>query len=119
MNTDHFRKLLLAKRRELQSRLAGLEQEASAPADVGVVDYTDAATNEQESSDSLEIATKLSQTLEEVQNALRRIEDGSYGKCGVCGREIQPARLEAIPWTPNCLEDQEKLDGTVTHGATL
>jgi DnaK suppressor protein len=119
MNTDHFRKLLLAKRRELQSRLAGLEQEASAPADAGVVDYTDTATNEQEASDSLEIATKLSETLEEVQNALRRIEDGTYGKCVVCGRQIEQARLEAIPWTPNCLEDQEKLDGTVTHGATL
>jgi DnaK suppressor protein len=119
MNTDHFRKLLLAKRRELQSRLTGLEREAAGTGEPDVADYTDTATNEQEASDSLEIATQLSQTLEEVQNALRRIEDGSYGKCGVCGREIEPARLEAIPWTPNCLEDQEKLDGTVTHGATL
>jgi DnaK suppressor protein len=119
MNTDHFKKLLLAKRSELQSRLAGLEQEASAPAEQGVTDYTDAATNEQESSDSLEIATKLSETLEEVESALRRIDDGTYGKCAICGRQIEPARLEAVPWTPNCLEDQEKLDGTVTHGATL
>jgi DnaK suppressor protein len=119
MDTDHFKKLLLAKQRELESRLAGLEREASAPAEVDVADYTDVATSEQETSDSLEIATKLSETLEEVQSALRRIEDGSYGKCGVCGRPIEPARLEAVPWTANCREDQEKLDGAVTHGATL
>lgn len=119
MNTEHFKKLLLAKRRELQSALRTLEGEASTTGDTEVRDFTDDATVSQGVSDSLEAATLLSQTLEEVQDALRRIEDGSYGKCTVCGREIERARLEAVPWTPYCLEDQEKLDGKNVQSATL
>lgn len=119
MKTDHFKKLLVNKRRELQSALRTLEQEGSAPAEAETGDYSDAAVNDQESSDSLERATVLSQTLEEVQDALRRIEDGSYGKCVVCGRQIEPARLEAIPWTPYCLEHQAKADGPISQNATL
>jgi DnaK suppressor protein len=119
MNTEHFKKLLLAKRRELQTTLRALEQEGSASGEAEVRDSTDDATAAQGVSDSLEAATILSQTLEEVQDALRRMEDGSYGKCTVCGRAIEPARLEAIPWTPYCLEDQEKLDGRTIQTATL
>jgi len=119
MNNEHFKKLLLAKRREIQSTLRALEQEGSAPGEAEVRDTADEATASEGASDALAAATLLSQTLEEVQDALRRMEDGSYGKCTVCGREIEPARLEAIPWTPYCLEDQEKLDGDSVRGATL
>jgi DnaK suppressor protein len=45
-----------------------------------------------------------------VQDAFHRIEDGTYGKCNACGRQIEAARLEAIPWAQYCLEDQEKQD---------
>jgi DnaK suppressor protein len=119
MNTEHFKKLLLAKRSELQASLAALEGEASSAGEAEVRDNTDAATASQGTSEAFEEGSIVSQTLEEVQDALRRIEDGSYGKCTVCGREIPPARLEAIPWTPYCLEDQEKLDGNTVQGATL
>ena len=43
-----------------------------------------------------------------MHDALRRIEDGAYGKCAACGRQIEAARLEAITWAPYCLEDKEK-----------
>jgi DnaK suppressor protein len=119
MNTEHFKKLLLAKQRDIESTLRALEQEGSASGEAETRDYSDAAVDDQDSSEALDTATVLSQTLEEVEDALRRIEDGSYGKCTVCGREIGPARLEAIPWTPYCREDQEKLDGNVVQGATL
>jgi DnaK suppressor protein len=119
MNTDHYKKLLLAKRRDLQSQLATLEQEGSNPAEAEVGDSTDAATTDQQTSDSLDIATKLSETLDAVQDALRRIEDGTYGKCTKCGRDIEPARLEAVPWAEYCLEDQAKLEPATPQGATL
>jgi len=119
MNTEHYKKLLLAKRRELQSALSTLEREGSDGGEPEARDYADDAANDQATSVALDTATMLSQTLEEVQDALRRMEDGSYGKCAVCGREIEPARLEAIPWTPYCLEDQEKLDGPAAEHATL
>jgi DnaK suppressor protein len=119
MDTEHFKKLLLAKRRDLRASLAALEDGASASGAAEVRDYTDAATASQGTAEAVEEGSIVSQTLEEVQDALRRMEDGSYGKCTVCGREISPARLEAIPWTPYCLEDQQKLDGETVQGATL
>src|SRR5277367_5046711 len=98
MDIEHFKKLLLAKRRELQASLATLEGEASDSGNAEVRDYTDAATASEGTSEATEEGSIVSQTLEEVQDALRRIEDGTYGKCTVCGRAIAPARLEAILW---------------------
>ncbi|XAS69210.1 TraR/DksA C4-type zinc finger protein [Micrococcaceae bacterium Sec5.7] len=41
--------------------------------------------------------------LVQVEGALARIADGSYGNCAVCGESIAEGRLEARPWTPYCL----------------
>ena len=45
--------------------------------------------------------------LQEVQNALKKIEMGEYGKCELCGKEIPEGRLEAISYVRLCLECQE------------
>jgi RNA polymerase-binding transcription factor DksA len=42
--------------------------------------------------------------LAEVEAALHRISDGTYGMCAVCGVPIAEGRLEARPWTPYCIE---------------
>ena len=49
------------------------------------------------------LAGQLRETLDEVALALGRLEDGSYGRCEVCGEAIQPARLEAMPATRFCI----------------
>jgi DnaK suppressor protein len=108
MNTEYFEKRLRDKERELQSGLAELESEARASGEVEVRDTTDDATSSEETSESLEEGAMVSEMLEQVRDALHRLQDGSYGKCTVCGRQIEHARLEAVPWTPYCLEDQEK-----------
>ena len=120
MNTDHFKKKLLDKQQELRASLATLEGEARASGDAEVRDYSDDATSSEGTSEALEESALLSQTLEQVEDALKRIEDGSYGKCVACGRPIEPARLEAIPWTPYCLEDQAKRESKLPPvGSTL
>ena len=43
-------------------------------------------------------------TLDEVRRARRRIADGTYGTCEVCGEPIPEARLEARPWANRCVE---------------
>jgi len=48
------------------------------------------------------------QTLQMVENALLRIREGSFGNCVSCGNEINPKRLEAVPWTRYCIACQEK-----------
>lgn len=57
--------------------------------------------------------TLASRTLANVQAALRRIAADSYGTCTVCGKEIEAARLAAIPWTSFCLKDQNRHDDVI------
>jgi len=48
------------------------------------------------------------QTLTEINAALRRIDDGTYGVCEVCGKPIPRERLLAIPWARLCIDDQRR-----------
>jgi DnaK suppressor protein len=48
--------------------------------------------------------------LGEVEAALARLEDGSYGSCDVCGKPIGAERLAAIPWARLCIDDQRRAE---------
>ena len=50
------------------------------------------------------------QLLAMVESALQRIREGEFGECVNCGHEINPKRLEAVPWTRYCIACQEKLE---------
>ncbi len=45
-----------------------------------------------------------------VRLALERLREGTFGECLHCGRTIGEKRLEALPWTPYCIECQEKVE---------
>lgn len=51
-----------------------------------------------------------SHLLRNVRGALRRIEEGSFGVCLHCEEDINPKRLNAVPWTPFCIQCQELAD---------
>jgi RNA polymerase-binding transcription factor DksA len=70
---------------------------------------TATATYDRELDQSLEEGAQ--QTLDAIKDALRKIEDGSYGTCEVCGRPIAPERLAAMPWARLCIDDQRKAAG--------
>ena len=55
-------------------------------------------------------STQGQRLLKMVSEALERIGDGSYGLCVACESEINPKRLEAVPWTRYCLQCQERLE---------
>src|SRR5688572_16590971 len=65
-----------------------------------------AGTNE------VHIQLKLKQTdakiLQAIEEALERVEQGTYGLCRDCGKAVAPARLDAIPWTRVCISCKEK-----------
>ena len=46
----------------------------------------------------------------EVEDALKRIEAGTYGRCTECGEQIPDKRLEAMPWVALCVKDEERLE---------
>ncbi len=54
------------------------------------------------------LATSLQDTLEEVDDALRKMDAGTYGACEGCGQPIAPARLEAKPTARLCMECASK-----------
>ena len=109
MNPDHFRRRLLALERELVERL-GAETETARDARDDQPDAGDLAQVDQMKEDSLALAETDSAILAAVRAALRRIEDGTYGLCVVDGEPIDEKRLEAVPWTPYCLEHQSELE---------
>ena len=53
--------------------------------------------------------------LREVEAALRRIEDGSYGACQQCEEPISAKRLQAVPWAKCCVRCQEMMSEMSTH----
>ncbi len=50
------------------------------------------------------LAGELRDALEEVEAAIHRLSDGTYGRCEVCGKAISPARLEAVPTARRCID---------------
>jgi RNA polymerase-binding protein DksA len=50
------------------------------------------------------------QVLAEIDAALKRIEEGTYGTCVRCGKEISPERLEAYPWASLCIDDAREAE---------
>jgi len=69
---------------------------------------TATATYDRELDQSLEEGAQ--QTLVAIEDALRKIEEGSYGTCEVCGKPIGEGRLAAIPWARLCIDDQRRAD---------
>jgi DnaK suppressor protein len=53
----------------------------------------------------VDAAQRLDAKLHDVERALEKLEEGTYGSCDVCGRPIGDERLEAIPWAVLCLDD--------------
>ena len=91
------RALLEAERDSLRAELA----------DLGGLDYdanfADTSQVTAERGEAEALANTLRESLEEVERALGKLEDGSYGKCEVCGEEIAAARLEAMPAARYCI----------------
>jgi len=58
----------------------------------------------------LALRDRANQHLAQVEAALARLDDGTFGNCTRCGRQIAPARLEALPRAAHCIECQTALD---------
>jgi RNA polymerase-binding protein DksA len=72
----------------------------------------DAATETYDREMEMTLEETLEHRLEEVEGALARVDAGSYGVCEVCGKPIDPARLEALPYATKCIEDKRREERT-------
>lgn len=74
----------------------------------------DVATELFEREKDLSIADGFASELEDIELALARIDDGTYGTCEACHQPIGRDRLEAIPHARLCVDDQAKAERTTT-----
>lgn len=58
----------------------------------------------------MSLAENEARRAQQIEAALQRIRDGSFGKCIDCGRVIELERLKAVPWAARCIEDQEAFE---------
>ncbi len=96
---------LLARRAEIASEMRELAEPVRAP---GVQMQFGKRAGDHTSDAVMQMtrvvaAGELSHVTEEIDRALEKLEDGSYGTCDACGGPIAPERLEALPWAVLCV----------------
>jgi len=108
MDVSGYKDALLRKKGELFGSGGIKPLQASMENNTRQGDMADQATGNNE----VHIALKLKQTdakiLQAIEEALLRIEKGTYGTCRDCGESIAAPRLNAIPWTRVCITCKEK-----------
>ena len=104
MRQDNLEQSLRVKLEELQSRLASIK------ADAGQEHSPDSEeqAQERENDEVVDaIGDETRQSIREITQSLRRLEEGSYGLCERCGQEIAGARLQALPEAARCIDCAE------------
>jgi RNA polymerase-binding protein DksA len=118
IDTEHFRALLLEERERVQSAIAHLRadhpgslddevEEVAASADSHLGEAAAATLNREI---DYTLGENSEQILSEIEAALKRIDDGTYGTCTACGKPIGIERLEAYPWASLCIDDARKAE---------
>jgi len=115
VDTERFRTLLLEERQRVVDAIDNIHTEN--PGSLG--DETDEPTYQDNHLGDIATATfdrEMASTLEdnsthvlnEIDAALARVEEGTFGMCKACGNPIDPERLEALPWATLCIADKRK-----------
>jgi DnaK suppressor protein len=119
VDTDHYKRQLLAMEQQLSIRLERVGEQARKQEDDPVPHVGDEGVENQAKEQQFTQANANSTTLDEVREALKRIENGTFGKCLADGQVIEDKRLEAMPWTPYCLNHEQQLEGSPRRIPTL
>lgn len=112
LDLDHFRQELEGERVRLRAALASVNHTESLTEETGDLatgpgdHMADVATETylRELDEGLE--ENAEHLLAEIEGALARIDEGTYGTCSVCGRKIDEERLAAVPYATLCIEDK-------------
>jgi len=109
-STRHYQEKLLTQKQFLEQAMStAVEQGRETVAD-DTQDVADQAVLSYQKEFLFSQGTTGHQQLRLVQQALNRVKEGSFGECVHCSNEIGLKRLEALPWTPYCINCQEKIE---------
>ena len=106
---NELRKMLEERRRELMTAVQDKMRDVRAEGgkDRDVLDQGESSEVDIQEDIEFALIQMKSETLNKIDAALRRLEDGSYGDCFECGEEISEARLRALPFAVRCKECEE------------
>lgn len=109
---EDFKKRLEKMRVQLTHTLEGTTKEVKRPDEAtGYSQHqADQGTDDFDRTISLEVTSKEYGLLRQIERALEKIEEQSYGVCDVSGEEIPLARLEAVPYATMTVKSQEKFE---------
>ncbi len=107
---EAFKKRLETRQQELRRNVSRTQQDGRSSDEDSAQDIADKAASSYNKEFLFHQSNAERQLLQMVENALARIQEGSFGQCISCGQEINPKRLEAVPWTRHCIACQEKLE---------
>ncbi len=115
IDIQQMRQRLEQKEKELQDSIARLTEAHPQPVDAveasdGPQDFEDVAVDFLETQQEQSLLVNQQALLIEVQRAIERIDNGTYGKCVECGQPIPEKRLEALPWAARDVKCEEKLE---------
>ena len=108
---DELHKKLKIEHKRLEEELEQLQNNASSSDERR--EGSPFGKREEEATETLELEKRLSlenrvrKELADVEHALQKFDQGTYGKCDNCGKSIVPARLEALPQASLCLNCKE------------
>ena len=98
---------LLKLKEEYETRINKIEDHIQNPQDDLNEHWEDQAISYRQNDMSTNLMGEARQSLGYVENALSRIENGTYGECEVCGEKIEEQRLKALPYATLCMEHAE------------
>jgi DnaK suppressor protein len=120
---EHYRGVLLEQLRQQTEATRANQADALefAAADDGVKDVADQSVKDVSQEIEYRLSERASQAVADIDQALLRIDEGSYGVCGRCGKDIPERRLDAVPtarYDAECQSLLEQSTGEDEH-ATL
>lgn len=110
----HFEAMLLAQLREHSNNVRVDQAAALELSDDGVMDPADLSLMDHNKELALQLGERESQMVADIDQALLRIKEGSYGVCARCGKVIDDRRLEAVPtarYDAACQAEIERANG--------
>jgi DnaK suppressor protein len=107
---EKLKQLLLQKRKEIIGGVMQIRASSQEMGRDGIQDMADEASNLYTQQVLMSLSENQRETLGEVDEALDRIEEGTYGVCGSCGKPIALKRLEIKPFAKYCVECQHVIE---------
>lgn len=106
---DSFRQQLLKRRSEIFSKLSQATQD-HLNEETGFTDTIDQATADADRTLAMQIKDREHDAVHQIDTALAKLDEGSYGICESCDEDIAPARMKAFPLTTLCIDCKAELE---------